>query len=174
MSVAPGRVLTGAAPLRRQRGMSVLVLVLIVVLGMLVLGGGTVAALYFTGVIGGGDPASAAEEPAEPEPKPPQYLPLEPPLVVNIDNRGRTSYLQVGVEIMARDKGVIKAVQAHMPVVRNNLLLLFGNQSQEEITTREGKQALRMKALAEVNTVLAEQSVEGEIEAVYFTSFVVQ
>ncbi|WP_435104276.1 flagellar basal body-associated FliL family protein [Arhodomonas sp. AD133] len=173
MGAALGPVVTGAAPRRRQRGMSVLVLVLIVVLGMLVLGGGTVAALYFTGVIGGGDPASA-EQPEEPEPEPPQYLPLEPPLVVNIDNSGRTSYLQVGVELMARDKSVIEAVQSHMPVVRNNLLLLFGNQSQEEITTREGKQALRMKALAEVNTVLAEQSVEGEIEAVYFTSFVVQ
>ena len=104
----------------------------------------------------------------------PQYLKLEPPLTVNFERGQRISYLQAEVELMARADEVLEGVERHMPVVRNNLLMLFSDQSFDELNTRAGREQLRQEALAEINEVLDERGVDGEIEAVYFTSFVMQ
>ena len=114
------------------------------------------------------------EEEAEDAKGPPQYLPLDPALVVSLDENGITRYLQVSVEVMARDAAAIEAVQRHMPVVRNNLLLLLGGRSIPELNSREGKEALRGDALGEVQQILVEQTGEPGVEEIYFTSFVIQ
>lgn len=164
---------------RRQAGLSKLVLIVVIILGLLLIGGGTVAALYFSGVVGGGQEAAAeadAQDGAEQEaePKPALYLPLEPPIVVNFSGEQRSGYLQVGVELMARDQAVLDAVKTHMPVVRNNLILLFGDQNYSTLKSRTGKEQLRQRAREAVNEVLASRGVEGQVEAVYFTSFILQ
>ncbi len=162
---------------RRQAGLSTVVVIALVLAVVLLMAGGTVGVLFATGVMGS-PPDAAAEQTAEvaeePPPAPPVYLPLEPVIVVNLRGEGSTSYLQAGVEIMARGQEVITAVQEHMPVVRNNLLLLLGSQTYDDIDDRQGKDRLRERAREEINRVLAEQGLEGEVEAVYFTSFVLQ
>jgi len=115
---------------------------------------------------------SAGEKPA---PKgPPQYLALEPPLVVSFEDREAIRFLQVTVEVMARDEQAIEAVTTHTPVIRNNLLMLMGGKTVSELTSREGKEALRQESLAEVQRILDETSEGPGIEDLYFTSFVVQ
>ena len=59
-------------------------------------------------------------------------------------------------------------------LVANNLLLLLGSQSYADIDDRQGKDRLRERAREEINRVLTDQGLPGEVEAVYFTSFVVQ
>lgn len=108
---------------------------------------------------------------------PPIYLPLDPPLVVTFEDRSAVRFLQLTLEVMARNQEAIDAVQAHMPVIRNNFLLLMGGRTLADLTSREGKEALRAEALAEVQRVLAENagiSDKGTVEELYFTSFVVQ
>jgi flagellar FliL protein len=64
---------------------------------------------------------------------------------------------------------------ANDPVVRNDLLLLLGNQHYETIATREGKEKLRAQALGAVRKVVTNAGGKADkIEAVYFTSFVMQ
>ncbi len=127
------------------------------------------------GVFGGGGQADAAvAEAAAESSEPPLYLPLDPPLVVSLEDGPSIRFLQVSVEVMARDAEVIEAVKEHNPVIRNNLLMLLGGQQLGELNGREGKQVLRDQALAEVQTVLTEQTGKPGIENLYFTSFVVQ
>lgn len=116
---------------------------------------------------------AGAEEPTEAGP--PIYQSLDPAFVVNIaaDN-GRMRFLQLSVQIMSRDKKVIAAVKDNEPIVRNNLLLLFSNQKLADIATLQGKEDLRKRALAEVRGVLDGQNAPSDVEALYFTSFVVQ
>ena len=164
------------SPPRRQAGLS-LVVVIALVLVVVLLAGGTAGVLFATGMLGGSPGAASADGAAvaeEPPLAPPVYLPLEPAIVVNLRGDGPSSFLQAGVEIMARGEEVVEAVQEHMPVVRNNLLLLLGSQTYQDIGDRQGKDRLRERAREEINRVLAEQGFEGEVEAVYFTSFVVQ
>jgi len=116
----------------KKGGRGGLVTILVAVLvASLVAGGGTFAALYFTGVIGG-----KAEQAAEAE--------------------------------------AAKAVEEHMPVIRNSLVMLFSGQKYEDVATREGKERLRQQTLAEIRKVLEERTGKPGIEDVYFTAFVMQ
>jgi len=112
---------------------------------------------------------------------PPLYLPMDPPLVVSLEDNGSIRFLQVTVELMSRDEHVITALTTHMPVIRNNLLMLLGGQAIGSLTNREDKEKIRALALAEVQKILkdnppAEEDKEhaGSVEDLYFTSFVVQ
>ncbi len=157
-----------------QRGASKLIVIALVFVFLMIASGVAVAALYFTGVIGGEDVTAEAEQAEAEPPKPPVYLPIEPAMVVNFERQGRVGYLQVSIEVMAREQAAIDAVRQHMPVVRNNLLLLMSGKSFKELETREQKNALREEARREINRVLDRQQVNGDIEAVYFTAFVMQ
>ena len=122
------------------------------------------------------DSITVAEEGATAEDKkgPPKYLALDPPLVVSFEDRSAIRFLQVTVEVMARDDDAIEAVTTHTPVIRNNLLMLMGGKTLTDLTSREGKEQLRADALAEVQRILTTFTGESGIEDLYFTSFVVQ
>ena len=120
-----------------------------------------------------------AEKAAAAVPKgPPLYLPLDPPLVASIEDKGSIRFLQVTVEIMSRDEHVIANLKSHMPVIRNNLLMLLGGQPIPSLVNREEKEKLRHQALVEVQKIMAanpgDEEHPGKVEDLYFTSFVVQ
>lgn len=109
------------------------------------------------------------------EPKgPPQYLALDPPLVVSFEDRQSIRFLQVTVELMARDDVSIQSITTHTPVIRNNLLMLMGGRTLSDLTSTEGKELLRQEALQEVQRILEDFDEANKIEDLYFTSFVVQ
>ncbi len=104
----------------------------------------------------------------------PIYVPLNPAFVVNFENQDLVSFLQVDIQIMTYDPAVEQALKVHMPVVRNELLLLLGGKQYHEINTREGKRKLSQEAIREIRRVLEEAGAPSGIEALYFTSFVMQ
>jgi flagellar FliL protein len=136
-------------------------------LAVLLLGGG--AAWYL-----GRDAASTAEPKAAPR-APAQYVALDPPFVVNFDSGNAARFLQVTVQLMTRDLLMVDFLKAHDPVIRNDLLLLLGNQNAAEVATREGKETLRLSALESVRRIVESEGGDPQkLEAVYFTSFVMQ
>jgi flagellar protein FliL len=103
------------------------------------------------------------------------YVALDPPFVTNFEADQTVRFLQLTVQIMTHDPATVDLVKANDPVVRNDLLLLFSNQKYEDIATRAGKEKLRSEALAAVRKVVAENGGKPDrVEAVYFTSFVMQ
>ena len=149
--------------------------ILLAVVGALLLVVMTVAGMFFmlkaTGMLNGagGQPAAAAKAVREPI-----YHPLDPPFVVNINDNGRMRFLQVKMEVMAREPKAIEQVEKHMPLIRNRLVLLLSSQSVKELSSPDGKEYLRDKALREVQGVLKEETGEEGIEAVYITSLIIQ
>lgn len=160
--------------------------VLIIIVSFLVLfilGGAGVGVMYSTGAFSVGEAAGeegqdADEQVEEDEQiekrKPAIYIPLDPPFVVNFEGGGRVRFLQITVEAMTRDADVVEIVEKHMPIIRNNLVLLFSNQTHEQMSTIEGKEQLREEALLEIQNVLEQETGDKGIEALYFTSLVMQ
>ena len=106
---------------------------------------------------------------------PPLYLGLDPPFVVNFEAEQQVRFLQITVQLMSRDPVTIEMLKANDPVVRNDLLLLYAGQKYTVISTREGKEALRQQTLAAVRKIVGGAGGKPEkVEAVYFTSFVMQ
>lgn len=104
----------------------------------------------------------------------PIYVPLHPAFVVNFENQDKVSFLQVDIQIMTYDAAVESALKTHMPAVRNELLLLLGGKQYHEINNREGKRALSQEAIVVMQEVLGNAGAASSIEALYFTSFVMQ
>lgn len=121
----------------------------------------------------------ATEKAAEHAPAPaahhePHYFSLKP-LVVNFAEKGPARFLQVEMDAMVYDPVVVTETEKHMPVIRNNLLVLLGSQTFEQISTREGKEKLQADIVAEINKVLQQQaSIHSGVEKVFFTNFVMQ
>ena len=103
------------------------------------------------------------------------YQSLHPALVINLlDSSGDSHFMQITLEVMARDQDVINAVREHTPAVRNALILYFGTANYDEVVTREGKERLLENALGEIQAVMRERIGKPGIEAAYFTSLIVQ
>lgn len=149
-------------------------LILIILLVVLLLGASIGATLYFTGVIGGGDKAAKNDKPEAAKIMPALYLPLDPAFVVNFEDQSRARFLQVKLQVMARSQAVLNDVQSHMPVIRNNILLLLSSQSYAGVSTRAGKEKLRKAIIDSINKVLHDGGSKDQIESVYFTGFVMQ
>lgn len=156
--------------------------VVLVVGGLFIAGvipgnGGANHAAVAEGDAEGGDAADSEDSADEEGDKSHQaaiYLPIDPAFVVNFASQGKARFLQVTVEVMTREPEVPEKVKLHMPVIRNNLMLLFSNQTYDTVSTLEGKEALREEALTVVQEILENETGDPGVEAVYFTSFVMQ
>ena len=143
---------------------------------LLVLGGGGAGA-YFA-FAGKHDEKGGKEEKAKVEEKeklPPRYIALDPPFVVNFEAESAVRFLQVTAQIMTRDLETEKLVKENDPRLRNDLLLILGGQTYASVATTEGKEALRSRCLDATRAIVKEMGGEpNKIEALYFTSFVMQ
>ena len=102
------------------------------------------------------------------------YVPIDPPFTVNFRGGAGARYLQVAVEAMTREVDIEAQIKRHMPVIRNDLTMLFSSKSARDLATIDGKEALRAETLASIQKVLQAETGKKGIEAVYFTSFVMQ
>lgn len=119
------------------------------------------------------DAAAAAE--AEPTDGPALYTSLHPPIVVNFkDEYGDAHFMQITMEVMARDQEVINSVREHTAAIRNSLILLYSGAIYEEVTTLDGKEKMLEDGLAKIQDVMTETIGEPGVEAVYFTNLVIQ
>jgi flagellar FliL protein len=143
---------------------------------LLVIGGGGAGAYFAFGSAHdekGGKQTKAKVE--EKEKLPPRYISLDPPFVVNFEAESAVRFLQVTVGVMTRDPEMEKLVKDNDPRVRNDLLLILGGQTYASVSTTEGKEALRTRCLEATRLIVKEMGGEAnKIEALYFTSFVMQ
>lgn len=175
-------------------------LIMMIVAAALLMSGTVVGALYFTGNMGGNDTKAASgkdkdkagKQTVEKAPAalaPAIYLDLQPALVANFEEAAGASYLQIEMQLMARDKRALDIATQHMPVIRNNILLAMSAAKYEVVKTRAGKEQLQQAILDTVQQIVAANasSTPGadkhdsdsagappKIEAVYFTSFIMQ
>ncbi len=146
-------------------------LIIVLVVAIVLLIGGGVGAFFAFGSHGDKKTAEVKKEPV----LPPQYIALDPPFVVNFESDQQVRFLQVTVQLMTRDPATLELLKANDPVVRNDLLLLYGGQKYTVISSREGKESLRQQTLTAVRKVVTNAGGKPEkVEAVYFTSFVMQ
>jgi flagellar FliL protein len=170
---------TEQKPKRSGGGRTVILIAVIVV--VLLGGGGAGVYLFYPGLLGaltGAQADAGAKKGArakEVKPKePPIYVELGDAFVVNFSDGNRTRYLQVRIEAMTRDQTIAAAINTHLPRIRNNLVFLLSAVDNQTISTVAGKERLRDEALKEVQDVLRDEIGKPGVEAVYFTSLVVQ
>lgn len=123
---------------------------------------------------GGGDEQLVAEEDKVNPFEAVQYLQLEPEFIVNFGANAKPRYLMVDVSASTKEEEAITAIKQHMPVIRDKLLTLFGEQKAAELKTAEAKEKLRGEALASIQLVMEERYGSAAVDEVLFTRFVMQ
>jgi flagellar protein FliL len=118
--------------------------------------------------------AGAPEEPKVALSKQEQYLAMDPPFVVNFKDEQSMRFLQVGVSLMSHDAAALAAAKEADPVIRNALVMLFSSQDYTILSDAAGKQKLQAQALDAVRKILEQRLGRPGVEALYFTSFVMQ
>ena len=119
------------------------------------------------------------DEDEDEEPKGPLiYHSMDPKFVVSFRDQRVARFMQFSFEVTTRDKAVIELLDGHSPAIRSNLLMLFDNQNNASMSTREGKQQLLVNIVSDINETLKKMTDKDElkavVEAAYFTSFVIQ
>jgi flagellar protein FliL len=144
-----------------------------IVVAIVVLGGGAGAWFAFKPAAAP-EGAAASNKPAAPHAVP-IYYKFDPAFVVNFGDEGSARYLQVTVEAMSRDMTAVESMKNTEPAIRNDLVMLFSGQDNATLMSVDGKEKLRAATLASIRRVLDGEGGNGKlIEAVYFTSFVIQ
>lgn len=124
--------------------------------------------------------AADDEEPPESEEETTErytdYVEMTPSFVTHVgEPTDRPAYLKADVSLRVSTETAKAAIETHMPRLRHELVMLFGEQTDlEALAGNEGQQAVRQEARARMNQVLEEQQTGEEIVDVLFTSFVIQ
>lgn len=102
------------------------------------------------------------------------YLPIDPPFIVNFTHLGALRYLQISLEVMYPERVLLDQVNAHMPAIRNALILLLSDQPYEKLSTLEGKEELRKEMVAAVNSIIYQGEAVRHPGQMFITNFVMQ
>jgi flagellar FliL protein len=105
---------------------------------------------------------------------PAMYHSLTPLFVVNLPQDKSAKMMQIGVDVMVRSPEVLEFIKTNDPMIRHQLLNLFSIQDASKLRERSGKEKLQEEVKSAIQKIVTDQGGPGEIEAVYFTSFVLQ
>lgn len=90
--------------------------------------------------------------------------------MVSSDRRQR--FLQISLAIKTESADIALVVEKHMPLLKNNLNILFTKQDYQTMQTPEGKLQLQMGAFEVVQAVMDREGMK--IDEVLITDFVMQ
>jgi flagellar FliL protein len=91
-------------------------------------------------------------------------------MIVNLADRGGKRYLRVTMALELSDSDALPVVEERLPQIRDAILMILPTKNYGEISTTDGKVALREQLKEKINALLAMESVTN----IYFTEFVVQ
>lgn len=102
------------------------------------------------------------------------FIPLNPPIIVNIQDGQYIRHMQVNIEIKLIDQTNADKINLHLGPIRHELILLLSSQDAASISRPRGKEDLRKVALKAVQDVMQKLENDPIIEALYFTNFIIQ
>jgi flagellar FliL protein len=140
-------------------------------------------AVLFMGMVGAGfyilwnkisqmplDPAAVEEIPVEEEENVIGPLYSLDTMIVNLADHGGKRYLRVTMALELSDPEAATTIESRLPQVRDAILMILPTKTYDDVSTTEGKIALRGEVMEKINGLMT----KGRVNNIYFTEFVVQ
>lgn len=106
--------------------------------------------------------------------KPKIYLKLDPSLVLNVEEKDVTRFLQVDAQLQFTDPLAQAIIEKHMPAIRDSIIMTISGAEVAKIKTSQGKEDLRKATLTGLQKVMTDITGESVVEEIYFTGFIIQ
>lgn len=120
--------------------------------------------------------AAMAEEEKEGAAPKVSYISLTPPFVGNyaLDGSPRLRVYKADVALKVTGDADAAAVKHHEPLIRNQLVALFTQQTLDAMSNIDAKEKLRQEALKQVQQVLENEEGRPVVEDLLFNNLIVQ
>ena len=102
------------------------------------------------------------------------YVPLPRPFVFNVPGASRDRMVQIKVQLMVRGSNNETIAMRHIPLIEGSLLQTFSSANADELVTVAGRDALKNKALSDLQQAMIEVVGSVVVDEVLFTGFVMQ
>ncbi|NLW04637.1 MAG: flagellar basal body-associated protein FliL [Pseudomonadaceae bacterium] len=109
----------------------------------------------------------------DPAPVAAAYVSLSPALVGNYGAGTKLKYYKADIALRVKPENVAK-VEYHEPLIRDQLIQLFAQQTDEDMQEQAGKEAVRQAALKQVQHVLSQEEGQALVEDLLFNNLIVQ
>ena len=115
---------------------------------------------------GGGEEENAAPKVA--------YVSLVPALVGNFGNGPKLKFFKADIALRVTGTEAEEKVEHHEPLIRNQLVMLFSQQTEASMADEAAKEKLRQEALKQVQDVLAQEEGKPIVEDLLFNNLIIQ
>lgn len=150
-------------------------IIIFAVAGIVLVGAGIGGAMFFLKSPETSEEEQMAEEETmAPDVKEAIYENMHPAFTINFKEGSKKKFMQVYMVAMFYDMDSRDAFKMHMPVVRNNLLMLLSGKDSDDLSSMEAKEELRKDALLAAQSVMQERYGENMVEDIFFTKLVMQ
>ena len=104
------------------------------------------------------------------------YISLSPPFVGNygLDGSARLKVYKADISLRVTGADAARAVKANDPLIRNQLVALFTQQTTEAMGSIEGKEKLRQEALKQTQQVMNDETGKPVVEDLLFNNLIIQ
>lgn len=110
-------------------------------------------------------PAAAASE----------YLDLKPAIITNFGGVGPIHFLKAEISLrVGKNPENNIAVQHHLPQIRHTLVMLLARQTDQTLSTMQGKEQIRQDALVAVQKIMQDEEGKTLVEDVLFNNLIIQ
>ncbi|ELV8624570.1 flagellar basal body-associated protein FliL [Vibrio cidicii] len=117
-------------------------------------------------------PTFAEEEKAGPKLA---YFTLEPDLTTNFYTKGKKlGYVQVRIDVMVMSSEDLALVERHQPLIRDAVVEMLGQQTEETVKSLAGREDLRKNLVAYLNEILLPETGKTVIADLLFTKYLYQ
>ncbi|WP_150806129.1 flagellar basal body-associated protein FliL [Pseudomonas fluorescens] len=120
--------------------------------------------------------AALAEEAKEGTAPKVSYINLSPPFVGNygLDGSPKLRVFKADVALRVTGDEAAQAVKANEPLIRNQLVALFSQQTIEAMSNVEAKEKLRQEALKQTQQVMNDETGKPMVDDLLFNNLIIQ
>ncbi|VVN73309.1 flagellar basal body-associated protein FliL [Pseudomonas fluorescens] len=120
--------------------------------------------------------AAIAEEAKEGTAPKVSYISLSPPFVGNygLDGSPKLKVFKADVALRVTGDEAAQAVKANQPLIRNQLVALFSQQTTETMSNVETKEKLRQEALKQTRQVMSDETGKPMVDDLLFNNLIIQ
>ncbi|MDU0112842.1 flagellar basal body-associated protein FliL [Psychrosphaera aquimarina] len=102
------------------------------------------------------------------------YVTMPRPFTFNVPGTTRDRLVQIKVQLMVRGDNNHELAKRHIPLIEGTLLKAFSTANADDLATTAGKDAIKAKAVKDVQKAVFDVAGSKIVEEVLFTGFVMQ